>query len=220
MDGEFYAERILRFLKTNKPYYAILNGNETRKGECLMISAEFANELKKLIEGDKQVASRPLVVGKPSDILSKCGANIDQDITITKKVIDKAMRPEVRDEEGRMVGNTGHGLTEELIVKSLTELDSPTLIFKGRQEGSILVITSIEDQKDRNIVVAIEFNRQEGFTQVNSIRSVYGRDNLDYFIGENVENGNLLAANKEKADELLRSIGKSYPKENTFISFN
>ena len=79
-----------------------------------MISADFASELKKLLEGDKHVASRPLIVGKPSEILSKCGADIDQDITITKKVIDKAMRPEVRDEEGRLVGNTGHGLTEDL----------------------------------------------------------------------------------------------------------
>ena len=117
-------------------------------------------------------------------------------------------------------GHAGHGLTEQLIVQSISELEKPALIFKGRQDGSILVITSVEDQKDRNIVIAIEFDRQEGFTQVNSIRSVYGRDNLDYFIGENIENRNLLAANKEKADELLRSIGKSYPKENTFISFN
>ena len=184
-----------------------------------MISAELEDKLKKLIEGDKKALSRPLVIGKPSAILSKCGANRDQDITITRKVIDKAMRPEIRDIEGRMVGNTGHGLTENMIIKSLTELDSPTLIFKGRNNGSILVITSVEDQNDRNIVVAIEFNRQEGFTQVNSIRSVYGRDNLEYYIGENIEKGNLLAANTEKADELLRSIGKSYPKENTFISF-
>ena len=41
---------------------------------------------------------------------------------------------------------------------------------------------------------------QEVFTQVNSIRSVYGRDNLDFFIGEN--------------------IGKSYSEEKAFISFN
>ncbi|MBQ9359883.1 MAG: hypothetical protein IJT96_02470 [Lachnospiraceae bacterium] len=119
-----------------------------------------------------------------------------------------------------MVGNTGHGLTEDLIVDAIMELESPTLIFKGRQDGSLLVITSIVDQKDRNIVVAIEFDRQEGFTNVNSIRSLYGRENLDFFVGENIENGNLLAANKEKADELLRSIGKSYPEENTFISLN
>lgn len=67
--------------------------------------------------------------------------------------------------------------------------------------------------------IKVQDDRQVGFTQVNSIRSMYGRDNLDYFIGENIENGNLLAANKRKAEELLRSIGKSYPEENTFISF-
>ena len=43
---------------------------------------------------------------------------------------------------------------------------------------------------------------------------------LSFFVGDNIEKGNLLAANKKKADGLLRSIGKSYPKENTFISFN
>jgi len=37
--------------------------------------------------------------------------------------------------------------------------DSPTLIFKRRQDGSIPVITSIEDQKDRNIMIAIEFKK-------------------------------------------------------------
>ncbi len=111
-------------------------------------------------------------------------------------------------------------MTEEQIISSIQELDAPTLVFKGRPEGSLLIITSITDDKDRNIVIAIEFNRQEGFTQVNSIRSIYGRDNLAYFIGDNIDSGNLLAVNKQKADELLCSRGKSYPKENTFISLN
>lgn len=184
-----------------------------------LISEEFESNLRKMIDGDKLVSGRPLVVGRPSKILSECGANPEQDITVTKKVIEKAMKPEERDSEGRMKGKTGHGLTEELIVLSVKELESPALIFKGRQTGSLLVITSITDQKERNIVVAIEFDRQEGFSRVNSIRSIYGRDNMDFFIGENMEKGNLLAANKEKADELLHSIGKSYPEENTFISF-
>ena len=96
---------------------------------------------------DKQVNSRPLVVGTPSHILVECGAKSEQSITLTKAVLDKAMRPEIRDEEGRLVGNTGHGLTEELIIKAIMELESPTMIFKGRQDGSLLVITSVVDQK-------------------------------------------------------------------------
>ena len=116
-----------------------------------MISSGFTEELRKLLDGDELATSKPLIVGKPSFILSICGADINQDITITKKVIDKAMRPENRDENGRMIGNTGHGLTVEQIIQSLMELDSPTLIFKGRKEGSLIVITNIEDNKCRNI---------------------------------------------------------------------
>ena len=184
-----------------------------------MLSPVFTSELQKMLEGNSKEVSKPLVVGKPSFILSKCGANIENDITITKKVIDKALKPEIRDEDGRMVGRTGHGLTVDQLISGLTDLDEPMMVFKGKQKGSLLVITDVEDLKGRKIVVAIELNRKEGFTSVNSIRSVYGRDNLDFYIGENIKNGNLLAAKKEVADELLRSIGKSYPKENTFISY-
>ncbi len=63
-----------------------------------MISKEFVTNLKKMIEGDQNVSCKPLVVGKPSLILSQCGANSETDITITKKVIEKALRPEIRDE--------------------------------------------------------------------------------------------------------------------------
>ena len=185
-----------------------------------MISKSFEDELHKMIAGDKLVSSRPLLVGTPSDMLSACGADASKDITITKKVIEKAMRPELRDEEGRLKGATGHGLSEDEIVLAIKEIDEPALAFKGRSKDSILIVTEIKDSKSRNIVVAIEFNRKEAFTEVNSIRSIYGRDNLPWFIGENIEKGNLLAASKKKADDLLRSIGKSYPKENTFISFD
>lgn len=185
-----------------------------------MISKEFERKLFKMIEGDKVECSRPLVVGSPSEAMIKCGAKGNEAITITKSVIDKAMRPEIRDNDGRLKGNTGHGLTAVLLINAIKELESPTMIMKGRIEGSILAITSVKDGRGRNVVVAIELDRGEGFTQVISIRSVYGRDNLAYFIEDNIKKDNLIAMNKQKADELLRSIGKSYPKENTFISYN
>ncbi len=184
-----------------------------------MIYDSFISDLKTLIDGNKRAESRPLAVGKPSQVLYRCGAKAEQDITVTKRVIDKAMRPEIRDEDGRLVGKTGHGLSEDTIIRAIFELDSPAMIFRGRHEKTLLLVTGVLDQKDRNIVVVIEVDRQEAFTRVNSIRSVYGRDELSFFISNNLENGCLLAANRKKADELLRSIGKSYPEENTFISF-
>ena len=147
-----------------------------------------------------------------------CGEDSTTDITITKRVVDKAMRAEKRDSDGKMTGITGHGLSEGEIVQAIMNLDSPTMVFKGKTDKTILVITEVSDNKGRNIVIAIEFDRKESFSEVNSIRSVYGRDNLLWFIGKNIDDRKLLVIKKQKADELLRSIGKSYPKENTFIS--
>ena len=179
---------------------------------------DYISDLYRMIAGDKKVCSKSLVVGKASGVLVGCGAEAGCNITITKKVVDKAMRAEIRDEDGRMLGSTGHGLTTEQIIQAISNIDNPIIVFKGK-EGSLLLITDVRDYKERFIVIAIELKRQEGFEDVVSIRSIYGRDNLDFYIGESIEKGNLLAANKEKADEMLRSIGKSYPKENTFISF-
>lgn len=184
-----------------------------------MITKEFEAALHLMVMGDKNITSKPLTIGSPSEILVKCGAKKDDLITITKKVIDKSMRQEIRDVNGRMIGNTGHGLTEQMIVASIKELEEPLMIFKGKQNNSLLILTEVIDQKERNIVIAIELERLEGFSKVISVRSIYGRDNINNYICMNIDDNNLLAANKEKADELLRSIGKSYPKENTFISY-
>lgn len=181
---------------------------------------EFEAKLHALLNGDRRVASAPLIVGTTTNALAICGANGDLPLTISKKVIDKAMRPEIRNESGRLTGKTGHELTEEQIANALNELKNPTMIFKGSHEDSLLAITEIEDNKGRNIVVAIDLDKEENFRVVNSIRSSYGRDNLSNFLDKNIENGNLLAVNNKKADKMLRSIGKSYPKENTFISFD
>lgn len=134
-----------------------------------MISNEFESKLFRVIEGDRIECSRPLVVGSPSEALIKCGAKENEPITITKKVIDKAMRPELRDNNGRLTGSTGHGLTVTMLVKAIRELESPVMVLKGRREGSILTITSVIDDRGRNVVIAIEFDRLEGFTRVISI---------------------------------------------------
>ena len=108
------------------------------------------------------------------------------------------MRAEKRDSDGKMTGITGHGLSEGEIVQAIMNLDSPTMVFKGKTDKTILVITEVSDNKGRNIVIAIEFDRKESFSEVNSIRSVYGRDNLLWFIGKNIDDRKLLVIKKTK----------------------
>lgn len=176
----------------------------------------FKGTLNLMLDGDKRTQSQPLTIGTTTYALALCEADSTLPLTIQKRVIDKAMRPEIRDENGRLIGKTGHGLTKEQLLSSLFELKSPSMILEGNRDNSLLAVTSTKDIKNRYIVIAIELNQKEGFRYVNCVLSPYGRDNLS----EYYDNHKLIAINKEKANDVLRSIGKSYPKENSLISFD
>lgn len=180
----------------------------------------FKSNLHKLISGDKQLASRPLVIGKTPYALAICGANENLDITIKKSVIDKCLRPEVRDDDGKLIGKTGHGLSEELLSNALLNIKNPVFVLNGSRDGTLVAITDLTDSKNREILVAIELNKRDSFGEVNNITSAYGRENFREYLEWQFESGNVIAANKNKADEMLHSIGKKYPKENTIISFD
>lgn len=115
------------------------------------------------------------------------------------------------------IGNTVNAL---VLCGANGNLPLTIMFFRGTHENSLLAITSVKDDKKRNIVISIDLNKQESFSYANSVTSIYGRDNLERYIEKNIDNGNLLAVNTNKADKMLHSIGKSYPEENTFINFD
>lgn len=200
----------------------VIELSETEKAKIKQNEQEellFRKNLHSLLGGDKRLASRPLVIGKTTNILAICGADENLQLTITKKVIEKAMRPEIRDENGNLIGKTGHNLSEKQLIDSLSELKNPVMVLKSKN-NSIVIVTTLFDDKNRNIIVPVDLSVKEGRITVNSIRSSYGRDNFSLFIEKNYNDGNILAINKEKANEIFQSIGKWYPKEETFISFD
>lgn len=94
------------------------------------------------------------------------------------------------------------------------------LVFNGNHDNSIVIITELTDSKNRGILAAIDLNIKIERHEVNEITTYYGHEHFDYFIEDNIKQGNLLAVNIEKADKLLQSIGVSFPKEEDFISFD
>lgn len=182
--------------------------------------AQLQDKIHKLLLGDKSLISSPLIIGKTPNALAICGADDNMNLTIKKSVIDKCIRPEIRDENGHFVGKTGHGLTEEQLVQSLNNIKKPVMIFEGSREKTLIAVTDLKDYANREIVVAIELNQKEGFQEVNKVTSAYGRNDFSSYFDRQLESRKLLAINTEKADDLLHSIGKKYPKENTFISFD
>lgn len=182
----------------------------------------FRKNLHSLINGDKKLASRPLVVGKTPNVFAVCdkSINIDNDLVITKKVIEKCMRPEIRDENGKRLKNSGHNLSEEKLVKALESLKEPVMILKGSLDNTFVAITDFKDDKDKEIIIAIEYNKIGDVGKINSVSSVYGKDKFPTYIKENIQKNNLIAINIEKANKMLLSIGVDFPEANTFISFD
>lgn len=181
---------------------------------------EFKKNLRDLLSGDKKLASRPLTVGKTPNALAICGVNNDLIVTIKKSVVDKCLRLEIRDENGRLQGKTGHGLTQEQLIQALRSIKNPVMVLEGTHKDSLVAVTDLKDDRGREVLVAIQLNKNENFEEVNSITSIYGRENFSDFLDRQFENGKVLAVNKHKTDKMLHSIGKKYPKENTLISYD
>lgn len=181
---------------------------------------KFASDFHALLAGDRTLASKPLVIGTTPNVLTICGADGKLNLTITKKVIDKAMRPEIRDENGRLTGKTGHGLTEQQILDALQNARNPIMVLKGGHGNSLLIVTEVLDKHGRNIVIPIDLSTTSAVCEVNAVRSTYGRDNLQTFLDNAFADGTVLAVDMKKADQMNLSSGKWYPEAISFICFD
>ncbi|MCM1523787.1 MAG: hypothetical protein NC120_04945 [Ruminococcus sp.] len=175
-----------------------------------------------MIKGDNKLASKPLVIGKTPNIFAICdkSVNADNDLVITKKIIEKCMRPELRDETGKRLKNSGHYLTEKQLAKALDNLKKPVMVLKGSLDNTFVAVTDFKDNKGKEIIIAIEYNKVGDVGKINSVSSAYGKDNFPTYIKDNIKKNNLIAVNIEKANKMLLSIGVDFPKANTFISFD
>ena len=181
----------------------------------------FEDNLHKLLNGDKRIASKPLVVGKTPNALTLGGAKAGLELTVTKAVIDKMRSPEMRDSNGKRLRNSGHFLSSDEIIYALNSLKTPVMLLKGSKDDTIVAITDIQDQRGQQVMVSVLLNRMGSIGEINAITSAYGRENFAVYLQSQIhEHNNLIAINKDKADEMLLSIGVDFPKANTFISFD
>lgn len=173
---------------------------------------EFAEKLSSLLNNDDPYSA--ITIGKTPYSLIAVGANSDLDLLIRPDTIRKCMREATADEHG-------HLLTEEMLQALPDELRNPILILKGSHEGSVVAVTELKDNENKEVIVSVEFNSGQDFGVVNRITSAYGKDNFQKYLNREIyEKSNLIAVNKNKANEMLRPFGLQLPTGNTFISFD
>ena len=146
-------------------------------------------------------------------VLSLGGADLGLDVIINPKTILKCMgKPDERFH--------GHDLDKDLFKYLIFELRNPAMLLNGSKPDTLVAVTDLMDRQGRPIIVSIALNRRNAHHLANQITSAYGRNNFSDYLRRQVENGSLIAINKNKANQMFQSAGVQFPMEETLISFD
>lgn len=84
-----------------------------------------------------------------------------------------------------------HGLGKNLYIKSIDSLDKPRVIFKNKNTGDYLILTTIKDKNGNNVIVPIKIETTTFINNVdidtNRIKSVYGFENIKYSLNKYIK---------------------------------
>ena len=102
--------------------------------------------------------------------------------------------------------NHYHGLGKELYIKIINSLDSPRVIFKNKNNKDYLILTTVKDNNNSNIIVPIEIETITKINifniDINRIKTVYGYDrkdpNLNKYIKNNIKLGRFTKIYEQK----------------------
>lgn len=90
------------------------------------------------------------------------------------------------------IRNHYHGLGKELYIKIINSLDSPRVIFKNKNNKDYLILTTVKDDNNSNIIVPIEIETITKINifniDINRIKTVYGYDRKDPDLNKYIKN--------------------------------
>lgn len=159
-------------------------------------------------------------IGKTPLVLSIAGAELDQDLYIAPGALWKIYK-----KEGEY--RHAHNIGVDNMYALLPELRNPIMVLRGSHENSIVAVTSLKDMREkklkdgeRNIIISVELQTREKHFFVNKITSAYGRRAFEIYLSEQLKLNNIIAVNKNKANEMLQSLGLQSPLEESFICYD
>lgn len=159
------------------------------------INNEFNDRLKDMLSGNNK-NYKPLYFGHPSAILASCGF---PDLPIEMSI----------DRLNEKINQKNHIFSLVEIVNLPEHIANPIAVFQSETAGNNKVILTELGSKGHNIVVAIEINKSiHNKLFVNSIRSVYPKDNVKHVLKWIVEYGLMEYVQKEK---FLNWLDKQLP---------
>lgn len=190
-----------------------MNSNDEAKKRNQKDDEKFAEQVDKFLAGKMQIYET-LSLGHTPNIIKLLGSKAPL-LTITQNVIRNSMLDESQRANRHL---TGHNIPSEIIKQLPEHLRNPILILEGQHHQTIVAVTELKNKDNRNILVPIALDLRGVKTSVNKVTSIYGKDDILKYL--NRHKNQILAYNKEKADELFTTIGFQLPQTTSAICFN
>ncbi len=168
---------------------AVIKSNKKENKKNLNLSKRIDNVLKNINERNpvrlRDYTPQVLVENGVKDLpMYENPSHIRKNILTKKEAQKLGLATSIR--------NHYHGLGKELYIKIINSLDSPRVIFKNKNNKDYLILTTVKDNNNSNIIVPIEIETITKINifniDINRIKTVYGYDRKDPDLNKYIKN--------------------------------
>lgn len=168
---------------------AVIKSNKKENKKNLNLSKRIDNVLKNINERNpvrlRNYTPQILVENGVKDLpMYENPSHIRKNILTKKEAQKLGLATSIR--------NHYHGLGKELYIKIINSLDSPRVIFKNKNNKDYLILTTVKDNNNSNIIVPIEIETITKINifniDINRIKTIYGYDRKDPDLNKYIKN--------------------------------
>lgn len=168
---------------------AVIKSNKKENKKNLNLSKRIDNVLKNINERNpvrlRDYTPQILVENGVKDLpMYENPSHIRKNILTKKEAQKLGLATNIR--------NHYHGLGKELYIKIINSLDSPRVIFNNKNNKDYLILTTVKDNNNSNIIVPIEIETITKINifniDINRIKTVYGYDRKDPDLNKYIKN--------------------------------
>lgn len=153
-----------------------------------------------------------IFVCSTTEVMKVCGAD-NLDVMIYQDTIRKILSNDFNQFEHP------HNLSVETLKQLPMQLQKPIMVFKGSHEGSIVLVTDLQNENSEQIIISCELDSGSEWNKINRVTSMYGKENIANYLNAQIKKDNLIGCQKNIANPMLHSVGLYLPSENTFIDY-
>ena len=174
---------------------------------------KFSEQVDKFLAGEMKIFET-LSLGATPNVLHLVGAKA-KELTIRQNVLQNAFFDETQHRNGH---SQGHDIPIDTIKQLPDALRNPIVVFRGQHPQTVVVLTSLKNKEDENIIVPIALDLRSANSTVNKVTSVYGKTSLTNYLRKHEKD--IIAINIKKADELFTTIGYRLSQTTSTICFD